>query len=61
MMMRRLTSYVATAAGAAMASMVLASPAMAGFPVPGPVVGAGLPALAVIAGGYYLIRRRRKG
>ena len=59
--MHRLISYVVTAAGAAMASMVFASPAMAGFPVPGPVVGAGLPALAVIAGGYYLIRRRGRG
>lgn len=37
-----------------------ADPAFAGFPVPGPVLGAGLPALAVIAGGYYFIRRRRR-
>lgn len=58
--MRRIASYVATAAGAAMVSVVAANPAVAGVPVPGPVVGAGLPALAVIAGGYYLIRRHRR-
>lgn len=60
--MRRVASYVATAAGAAMVSMFAASPAVAGVTIPGPVIGAGLPALAVIAGGYYLIRRyRRRG
>lgn len=41
------------------AVMVAADPAYAGFPIPGPVLGAGLPALAVIAGGYYLLRRYR--
>jgi hypothetical protein len=33
--------------------------AIAGLPVPGPVVGAGAPALALLAGGYWLLRRRR--
>jgi hypothetical protein len=61
MIMRGFAYYATTGVAAAMASMVFASPAMAGFPVPGPVVGAGLPALAVIAGGYYLLRRRRRG
>jgi hypothetical protein len=36
-------------------------PALAGFiTVPAPVVGAGLPALAILAGGYWLIRKFRQ-
>ena len=35
-------------------------PALAGVPVPGPIVGAGLPALAILAGGYWLIRKVRE-
>ena len=46
---------------AAGVSMIAATPAFAGAPVPGPVLGAGAPALAVIAGTYYLIRRYRRG
>lgn len=42
-------------------SLLTASPALAGSPVPGPLLAAGAPALAVFAGGYYLIRRRRRG
>jgi hypothetical protein len=35
-------------------------PAVAGLtPVPAPIVGAGLPALAILAGGYWLIRKVR--
>jgi hypothetical protein len=34
-------------------------PALAGTPVPAPVIGAGLPAIAVLAGGYWLIRKFR--
>jgi hypothetical protein len=34
-------------------SIVLAS-------VPGPIVGAGLPALAILSGGYWLIRKLRE-
>ena len=34
-------------------------PAFAGLTVPAPIVGAGLPALAVLAGGYWLIRKLR--
>ena len=34
-------------------------PALAGTPVPAPVVAAGLPALAILAGGYWLIRKVR--
>ncbi len=41
--------------------LVIADPAVAGVaPVPGPLIGAGLPALALFAGGYMLIRRRRR-
>ena len=48
------TSLILISAAAA------ASPAIAGvLPVPAPILGAGLPALALFAGGYYLIRRRR--
>jgi lipopolysaccharide export LptBFGC system permease protein LptF len=34
-------------------------PALAGTPVPAPVIAAGLPALAILAGGYWLIRKVR--
>ena len=34
-------------------------PALAGINVPAPLVGAGLPALAILAGGYWLIRKVR--
>jgi uncharacterized membrane protein len=35
-------------------------PALAGVSVPAPLVGAGLPALAILAGGYWLIRKIRE-
>jgi hypothetical protein len=40
----------------------LIEPAFAGpgQVVPGPIIGAGLPALAVLGGGYWLIRRLRR-
>jgi hypothetical protein len=41
--------------------VVAADPAWAGLPVPGPAIGAGLPALALFGAGYWLIRRRRQG
>ena len=34
-------------------------PALATVPVPAPIIGAGLPALAILAGGYWLIRKVR--
>ena len=34
--------------------------ALAGSVVPAPVIGAGLPALAILAGGYWLIRKVRE-
>lgn len=48
------------AALAAALAIFAAAPALAGTPVPGPVIGAGLPALALFAGGYWLIRRMRR-
>jgi len=35
------------------------TPALAGTPVPAPIVGAGLPVLAVLGGGYWLIKKLR--
>jgi hypothetical protein len=39
----------------------LTEPAFAGVgtAVPGPIIGAGLPALAILGGGYWLIRKLR--
>ena len=46
----------------AFAVLIAASiePALAKGAVPAPVVGAGLPALAILAGGYWLIRKFRQ-
>ena len=47
---------------AALFLTVATDPAFAGFlPAPGPMIGAGAPALAVFGVGYWLIRRRRRG
>jgi hypothetical protein len=35
-------------------------PAFAFATVPGPIVGAGLPALAVLGGGYWLLKKLRE-
>jgi lipopolysaccharide export LptBFGC system permease protein LptF len=35
-------------------------PALALAQVPAPVIGAGLPAIAVLAGGYWLIKKLRR-
>ena len=48
------------AAAFSIVTMALASPAFAGAPVPGPVLGAGIPALVAIGAGYWLIRKRRQ-
>jgi lipopolysaccharide export LptBFGC system permease protein LptF len=32
-----------------------------GLPTPGPMIGAGAPALALFGAGYWLLRRRRRG
>ena len=56
-----MTSLIRNAAAVVGMALVAAEPAWAGFTVPGPALGAGLPALAAIAGGYYLSRRYRRG
>ena len=59
--MRHISGLLRLAAGTVFVSLAAADPALAGnIPVPGPVVGAGLPALALFGAGYWLIRRRRK-
>ena len=39
--------------------IALIEPAFADVTVPAPIVGAGLPVLAVLGGGYWLIRKLR--
>ena len=42
-------------------ALSIVEPAFAnGVPVPAPLVGAGLPALAILGGGYWLIRKIRQ-
>jgi hypothetical protein len=49
------------AAGVLLVAVVAVDPAYAGMtPLPGPMIGAGAPALAVFGVGYWLIRRRRR-
>jgi hypothetical protein len=50
---------VSVAAG--LFAIVATDAAVAGTPVPGPMIGAGAPALALFAAGYWLIRRRKRG
>jgi hypothetical protein len=49
---------------APVAALIIAAvsiePAFAGTPVPAPIIGAGLPVLAVLGGGYWLIRKLRQ-
>jgi hypothetical protein len=53
----KLMPFVVTALGVIGASI---QPALAGsVGVPAPIVGAGLPAIAVLAGGYWLIGKLR--
>jgi hypothetical protein len=40
-------------------SLGLIEPALAGNPVPGPVIGAGLPILLILGGAYLLVRKLR--
>jgi hypothetical protein len=41
-------------------TIALIEPAFAQAAVPGPIVGAGRPALAILGGGYWLIKKLRK-
>jgi hypothetical protein len=62
MLMRSISTIVRAAAAAALFATVATDAAVAGFlPTPGPIVGAGAPALALFGAGYWLIRRRRRG
>jgi len=56
--MRAYLYIIATAAGGLFTAT---EAALAGFvaPIPGPIVGAGAPALLVIAGAFWLVRRIR--
>jgi len=61
-MSRAKLNLVTTSAFAAL-NIIAATiqPALAGVPgVPAPVVGAGLPLLAVLGGGYWLIKKLRE-
>jgi len=51
-------SFALAALGVIIASI---EPAFAGStPVPAPIVGAGLPVLAVVGGGYWLVKKLRE-
>jgi hypothetical protein len=41
-------------------TIALIEPAFAFAAVPGPIIGAGLPALAVLGGGYWLVKKLRR-
>lgn len=55
--------FVGKAAALGLVILLPVTPALAGIttPAPGPMIGAGVPALAVFGAGYWLIRRRRRG
>jgi hypothetical protein len=40
--------------------IALIEPAFAQEAVPGPIIGAGLPALAILGGGYWLVKKLRR-
>jgi hypothetical protein len=57
----RLNFVVSFAFALLAAITALIEPALAGVgTVPAPVIGAGLPVLAVLGGGYWLIRKLRR-
>jgi uncharacterized membrane protein len=58
--MKTVLSMAFQTAGIASAAFLSTTPAIAGCLVPGPVLGAGAPALAAIAGSYWLLRRFRR-
>jgi len=59
--MKPATNFVAEAALVLGGIAVAATPAFAGSTVPGPVLGAGAPALVAIGAGYWFVRRFRRG
>jgi hypothetical protein len=57
-----MVKIVRQVAAVALFGIVATDAALAGtLPAPGPMIGAGAPALAVFAAGYWLIRRRKRG
>jgi hypothetical protein len=61
MFMIRLNFIVSFAFALLAAITALIEPALAGVAtVPAPVIGAGLPVLAVLGGGYWLVRKLRR-
>jgi lipopolysaccharide export LptBFGC system permease protein LptF len=57
-MLRTKLNFVAPVLGIIVVSI---EPALAGTAgVPAPIIGAGLPALAILGGGYWLIRKLRE-
>ena len=61
MFISRLNLVMSFAFALLAAITALIEPALAGAPsVPGPIVGAGLPALAILAGGYWLVKKFRE-
>jgi hypothetical protein len=62
MSMSKLARVAAAAVSIGGVALAAATPALAATPVPGPLLGAGAPVVAVGALGYWLIRRyRRRG
>ena len=62
--MRTLSIVSGAISTIAIAAIVAVEPSFAGEPTvgaPGPLVGAGIPALVAMAGGYWAIRKRRRG
>ncbi len=57
--MRVSLAVAAHVLGAAAVAFVAVDPALASAPIPGPLLGAGAPVLALFAAGYYLLRKRR--
>ena len=59
-----ISSIARKCAIATVTAFVIVDPVVAGMiatPVPSPLMGAGVPALAAFAAGYWVIRKRRQG
>jgi hypothetical protein len=58
-----ISKLIRVVAAGALVAIVATDAASAGIilPTPGPMIGAGAPALALFGAGYWLLRRRRRG
>jgi lipopolysaccharide export LptBFGC system permease protein LptF len=58
-----ISKLIRAGAASALFAFVATDAASAGIilPAPGPMIGAGAPALALFGAGYWLLRRRRRG